>query len=70
MYDEEEGGKEERERKMKVCLRRMVAMLGQAHKDNGKHKNSVDAFLVLVGYTIGLGNLWRFSNYLRDYGGK
>ncbi|KAK3889649.1 hypothetical protein Pcinc_006367 [Petrolisthes cinctipes] len=45
-----------------------MAKLNQGYKDRGKHKNRNEAFFALVGYTIGLGNLWRFSYRLGLYG--
>ncbi|KAK4325453.1 hypothetical protein Pmani_003980 [Petrolisthes manimaculis] len=45
-----------------------MARLNQDYKDRGKHKNRTEAFFALVGYTIGLGNLWRFSYRLGLYG--
>ncbi|KAK3889650.1 hypothetical protein Pcinc_006368 [Petrolisthes cinctipes] len=53
---------------MKVCLTRVMAKLNQDYKDRGKHKNRTQAFFALVGFTIGLGNLWRFSYRLGLYG--
>lgn len=50
-------------------LRRIEAWLSRPYTERGTYNNWKEAFLALVGYSIGLGNLWRFPYLCYKYGG-
>ncbi|XP_042215331.1 sodium- and chloride-dependent neutral and basic amino acid transporter B(0+)-like [Homarus americanus] len=54
---------------IKAILRRLHEVLARPSPERGTFTKPGEAFLALAGYSVGLGNFWRFPYYSYKYGG-
>jgi len=53
----------------KLAMEQVAACPPAKHEDRAKYDNHIELFLTLVGYAVGVGNVWRFPYLTYTYGG-